>query len=148
MEEGGRTVILVRHADIDGPVQDGSELNAAGMARRDDLRRVLADAGIGAILVSPVVRSRQTAAAVAEHLGIAPRPIDDAHLSVGIPSVVAAIQDLPSAVAVVLVVAHSHTLAGIIQGLGGPFITPIESGAFDHLFVNSGGVLTHLHYGA
>jgi hypothetical protein len=39
--EGARTVILVRYADIDGPAQDGSELNDAGITHRDKLRHVL-----------------------------------------------------------------------------------------------------------
>jgi hypothetical protein len=43
--------------------------------------------------------------------------------------VVAAIRDLPTATAAVLVVAPSHTLGGIIRGLAGPAIVPIENGA-------------------
>jgi phosphohistidine phosphatase SixA len=146
--ESPTTVILVRHADIDGPAQDASELNDAGLTRRDELRHVLGDAGIEAILVSPVVRSRQTAEAVAHHLGLTPQVVDAAHLSAGIPTVIQAIRDLAPTTAAVLVVAHSNTLGGIIEGLDGPAIDPIESSAFDHLFVYAGGVLTHLRYGA
>lgn len=146
MGEANRSVILVRHADIDGPAQDGTELNDAGIARREELRRVLGDAGIGAILTSTVVRSRQTAECIAQHLNLTPQPVVGAHQSAA--PMVAAVRGLPVSIAAVLVVGHSHTLGDIIEGLGGPPIDAIAGGAFDHLFVLAGGGLVHLRYGA
>jgi phosphohistidine phosphatase SixA len=146
MVERPRTVILIRHADVDGVAQDQTELNDAGEVRRDELRHVLGDAGIEEILVSPVIRSHQTAQTIADHLDITPREIEGAHLTESVPSVAAAIQGLPTAMGVILVVAHSNTLGSLVTALGGPEIDPIKS--FDNLFVLSGGLLTHLRYGA
>jgi len=141
-----RTVILVRHADVDGTATDDTELNDAGVSRKEELPHVLGDAGIEEILVSPVVRSRRTAEDVAELLHITPTEITGAHLSGGEAAVAAAIQGLPPTVGVVLVVAHSHTLRPLISRLGGPAIAPIQS--FDNLFILAGSSLTHLRYGA
>lgn len=146
MVEPSRTVILIRHADVDGIATELTDLNDAGVTRKEALPHVLGDADIEEILVSPVVRSRRTAEDIASLLHITPKEIIGAHLAGGEEAVAAAIHGLSPDVRVVLVVAHSHTLRPLIAALNGPDIDPIES--FDNLFVLSDGSLTHLHYGA
>jgi phosphohistidine phosphatase SixA len=147
MAEPARTIILIRHADVDGVAQDSTELNDDGRVRRDELVHVLADAGVGAILISPVIRSRQTARSIAQALAITPQEVAGAHLSGGEAAVVAAIQDLPPTVPVVLIVAHSHTLPSIIAGLDGPPIDDVGGLEFDRLFVLNGKRLIRSRYG-
>src|SRR6266850_4918337 len=64
------TILLVRHAEKDTKVL-GSDppLNAAGILRAQELARVLADARIDAIYVTPYQRNRQTALPLATRLG-------------------------------------------------------------------------------
>ncbi len=113
------TVIVVRHApQILGSNSDDAPLSAEGEARAAALARVLGDghlaSRVGAIYVSEKLRSRATAAPLAQLLGITP---------------VVARQDDPRAFAhrvihehsgqTVLIVAHANTLPAIVAALSG-----------------------------
>ena len=134
-------MVLIRHADVT-PVagNDDPELNAAGQARAEELRHVLADTGVEAIFVTRFQRSQWTARPVAADLGLLPSVIDE------VDAVVAAIGGLPAS-SVALVVGHTDTLPKITAGLGGPSIPPIGATEFDHLFVHDRRHLIHFHYG-
>lgn len=147
MTDSARTVILVRHADIDGDPASDPPLNAAGIARAQALRRALARTGIGEILVTPMRRTRLTAEPLAADLGLLPRTVPNAHLTAGIEGVITAIRDGPPS-SIALVVGHSHTLPRIISALSNETISPIGASEFDRLFVLSGQRLIQLQYGA
>jgi broad specificity phosphatase PhoE len=133
------TTILIRHADVTGT--GDPPLNAAGLARAQELRHVLADSDLAAIFVTSFQRSQMTAAPIAADLGITPTVIDGAAL------IADAIRAQPGT-ATVLVVGHTDTLPVIVSALGGPSLTAIGSTQFDRLFVLHRGRLVRLRYGA
>ena len=135
------TAVLIRHADATGDPASDPALNAAGLARAQELRRVLADAGIRAIFVTSTRRSRQTAEPLAADLGIVPSVIDVA------ADVVAAIRALPAS-SVALVVGHTNTLPDINSGLRGPPFPAPDQMEFDCLFLLASPRLVRLRYGA
>jgi len=143
-----KTVILLRHADVDppagGPVPDGLALNAAGQTRAMELARVLGGVGISAVFVSSAQRTQQTAAPLAARLGLAAAVLPtDPEVGAGV---------IAGAGPVVLVVGHSNTVPDLIEALGAGFPGPPLTG-HDDLFVlvrGEAGVATavRLKYGA
>lgn len=141
------TVILVRHADRNGNLDD---LNDLGDIRAGVLAHVMDKAGLDAIIRSDAARAAQTAAPTATAEGLTP--------------VVLTANDVPAFVdeiranhrgETVLVVGHSDTVPQIIDALGGPTLGNIPGGEFDNLFVLTlcrckwGQTrLTNLQYGA
>ena len=123
MESRG-TVILIRHADVNGVASASTLLNEAGRTRANALREVLASADAGQIVVSQTRRSRETAQPLATLLGIDPDITGGEDVAAAIPLVIAAVGVLPAS-SVTLVVEHSRTLPNIIRGLGGPVIRPL-----------------------
>jgi phosphohistidine phosphatase SixA len=125
-----RTVLLLRHADVDEPPNGAPEdwpLNEAGRARAETLARVAGAAGITAIYTSEALRTKQTAAPLAAKLGLEPNEV---------PPTPELTQQLLSAGAggAVLIVGHSDTVPEMIQGLGASFPGPPIQG-HDDLFV-------------
>jgi phosphohistidine phosphatase SixA len=110
-----KTVILLRHADVDattGPAPNSFPLNAAGVQRSNTLKHVLGGAGVTAIFASPAARTQQTVAPLATQLG----------LTVSVPATQAAlISSVLSTAsgAVVVIAGHSNTVPQIISDLGG-----------------------------
>jgi broad specificity phosphatase PhoE len=102
---------------------------------------VLGDAGVVAILVTSLRRSRQTAAPLAAALAVEPAMTDH------VDDAVAAIRARQRG-DTVLVVGHTNTVPEIIAGLGGPAGVTIAHDEFDRLFVLSERRLTSLRYGA
>ena len=129
------TVVLVRHAERDPSGDD--KLSSAGRQRATLLRRMFRESGISAIFTSDAVRTKQTAAPLAQELGITPREIDS--------DVNAARDELMSAGPAPLVIGHSNTVPELIAALGGTAGIEIDEAEFDHMFVvsiTSGGVST------
>ncbi len=125
-----KTVLFVRHADIDLPPtapDELIELNAEGHARATELARVAGSAGVTAVLTSGVKRTQQTAAPLATALGVVAKPVTPALL----PPFVASTADG----SVTLVVGHSNTVPQMIAALlGAPFpFPPLQT--FDNLYV-------------
>ncbi|HEU0078004.1 MAG TPA: histidine phosphatase family protein [Longimicrobiaceae bacterium] len=123
-----RTVILLRHADIDpGPAPYHLPLNAAGQERAQALAHTLGEAGITRIFVSQALRPQQTVAPLVERLGLqtqsTPSPPQAAQ------QILAGQED-----GVVLVAGHSDTVPAIIGALGAAAPVPILHG-HDDLFV-------------
>jgi broad specificity phosphatase PhoE len=76
------TLLMARHGQTDLNVDDRWQgrldppLNATGLAQADALAATLPD-GIEVLLVSPLLRARQTADPVARRFGLAPVLVDD-----------------------------------------------------------------------
>jgi broad specificity phosphatase PhoE len=146
------TAVLIRHADRD-PVSADPPLNAKGIERAEELIHVLGRAGIRRIYRTHFLRSKQTAAPLAEHLGVQPVVMDD------VDAVVADIAAQPAG-RKVLVVGHTDTVPEIANRLTGKTIPPMHDSEFDNLYVctvvtlpqgpgSSGvGEVMHLKYGA
>lgn len=126
-----KTVLLLRHADVDPPpgsAPDTLPLNAAGRERAATLLHVAGNAGVSAIFVSPALRTQQTVMPLAARLGIATTQTP--------PSLQDFVQEVLSDVAgeVVLVAGHSNTVPQMIDALGAPSPdSPLQG--HDDLFV-------------
>jgi broad specificity phosphatase PhoE len=148
------TVMFVRHADTDATMASGNDapLNATGSARANLLADFLQDtdvlAGVDAIYASPFLRTQQTAAPLAERLGleVAIAEQDDV---VGFMEYV--LSEHKGRIA--LVVTHSNLLGQLVAELHGHQSVPeIAADEFDNLYIVSipwfGKVKTlRLHYG-
>jgi broad specificity phosphatase PhoE len=130
------TVIVVRHApQILGVAGDDPPLSTEGEARAASLARTLGDSylksRIAAIYVSDKLRSRSTAAPLAQSLGITPEVVP---------------QQDPRALArkvlhehsgeTVLIVGHANTLPAIVSALSGVDDIPaVEASDYASLYV-------------
>lgn len=143
---GQTTVLLVRHADREGTLD---ELSAAGQARAQALVHATERAGITAIIRSDAVRAEQTAQLLATALGITPIALPGNDIE-GIADEIRSRRGQT-----VLVVGHSNTVTPIIAALGGPSLPQIGEAEFDNLYVlnvcrcsRGAPRMTHLQYGA
>lgn len=118
--QGERLVVLVRHAEkADAPRAD-PPLTEAGRARAEALAAVTTSAGIGAVIVTPYARTRETAAPVARARGLTPVEIPVGRsVATHVAAVAEAVRARPPGEAV-LVVGHSNTIPAIVTALGGP----------------------------
>ena len=113
------TVLVVRHAER--PAGGDPSLDAAGQARAQALADALASAGVTAIYTTQYRRTQETAAPLAQRLGITAQVI----AAQGGESVGAHVNEVASAIrtrhagGVVLVVGHSNTVPLIVRALGG-----------------------------
>ena len=150
-EPGPTTVFLVRHAEK----TDGRDpaLSAPGVERARELARITADAGIAAIYSTQFTRTRQTAQAVAERLGLSVIEV-----AVGGDSIETHARELADRILEehagqrVLVVGHSNTVPEVIQALGVSPEPRLTEKDYDDLFVvtvydSARAGLIHLHYG-
>jgi broad specificity phosphatase PhoE len=139
-----KTVLLVRHADIDlPPVGLDPLLNAKGKQRAQDLTRTLEAADIRRVFVSSAKRTQLTAKPLLQQLAGVTAEIED--------NVDSLAQKILATAGNVLVVGHSNTVPEIIAKLGGAAGLPVLQG-FANLFVfmreGSGPPgLVHLKYG-
>jgi phosphohistidine phosphatase SixA len=138
-------IFLVRHAEraaISGHVPSDTGLSRVGQARAASLAQELKDAKISAIYTSEFKRTKETAAPLAQALGIRPEVIQGDDLS-------SLLSKLKAARGNVLVVGHSNTLPQIVSALGiSPGVTVAESD-YDNLFLvvrDQPPRLIHLHY--
>ena len=146
-DSAATTVIVVRHAEKDTMMVGADPpLSAAGILRAHELARVLADAGISAIYVTPWQRNRQTAQPLADRIGDTLTVVD---------AVDETVERLRTRHAgrTVLVVGHSNTVPQIIEKLAGVTIPPFVERDFDRLYVvtllpGRPARVTALHYGA
>lgn len=118
------SLIVVRHAEK-GPGEDPG-LTAAGRARASALAHSLSAARLTAIVVSEWRRTQETAAPLAQALGLAPRVIRG---------------DLPAALRSfapgtrALVVSHSHVVPQLVKELGCGEAAPIGDQEYDRMYV-------------
>ncbi len=138
-------IFLVRHAEraaISGHVPSDTGLSPAGRKRAEALARVLKDAQITAVYTTEYKRTRETAAPVAQSLGIQPEVIPGDDLR-------GLIAKLKASSGNVLVVGHSNTLPQIISALGVSSRVTVAESDYDNLFLvvlERPPRLIHLHY--
>lgn len=125
-----RTILLVRHADIDlPPSSTDPTLNATGKERSEELAFIAGHAGVSTIFTSTFVRTIQTAAPLATRLGISTRVA---------PEAAALAREVLSGSLgdTILIAGHSNTVPPMIEALGvaspGPVIGERD---FDNLYV-------------
>ncbi len=129
-DEGVSVVWLVRHAERadDGMAdQPDPELSETGRARAAELARFLGDAGITSIHSTPYRRTQQTAAPLAEALGLPVEAYD--------PRDTAAFVESLHAPGRHVVVGHSNTTPALVQQLGGDPVSAIHEAEYDRIYV-------------
>lgn len=124
-----RTVLFVRHADIDLPVTSHDPvLNAAGVRRAEELARVVGAAQVSSVSTSGLRRTKSTAAPLAARLGLrsseVPPPEEFSRQVRG--------GELGN---VIVVVGHSNTIPEMIAALGVVAPPTIGEREFDNLFL-------------
>ena len=124
------TVILVRHGEKTGPSGD-VPLSEAGIARANELARVVGGVKVDAIYTTPYERTRKTAAPLATLLGLTAIEVDTGKTYA---ADMAKIIREKHAGDTVVVVGHSNTTRDIILALGGT-IPEIADSQYDDLFV-------------
>jgi probable phosphoglycerate mutase len=82
--DGARGVLLVRHGAVDPPEPDGlvagrsdPPLNDSGHRQADALAERLSSERVAALFTTPMIRTAQTVAPVAERLGLRPTEVTD-----------------------------------------------------------------------
>ncbi len=138
-------IFVVRHAEraaISGRVPSDTGLSEVGRARAKSLEQELKDAQITAIYTSEYKRTKETAAPLAESLGIRPEVVAADDLQ-------SLLAKLKAARGNVLVVGHSNTVPQIINALGVSGRVTISESDYDNLFLivrDPEPRLIHLHY--
>lgn len=144
-QETPLVAFLVRHAEKVAEPTGDPPLTGQGQRRAAALADLLADAGIVAVWSTDYARTRDTAAPIAERLGLVPSLYDPGDL----PGFANALR---AAGGRVLVVGHSNTTPQLIALLGGDPGTPIDDATeYDRLYIvvqaPGGPVTTLLRYG-
>lgn len=127
------TVILVRHAEKASQTENDPVLSDAGTQRAKDLAAALADAHLGAVVITQYQRTRLTAAGVLAAAGLTPVVVT-AGGTTHAAEVAEAILKRPAG-EVVLVVGHSNTIMPIIAALGGPKLANICDSQYANLYI-------------
>jgi broad specificity phosphatase PhoE len=124
------TVFLVRHAEKNVQSMDiDSHLTEKGHQRAAELARTLADAEIGYVYSSDFIRTRNTAAPVADQFGLEIELYETSML-----------HDLADTIKARggrhLVVGHSNTTPILVEILGGePGVPIVEQTEYDRLYI-------------
>ena len=124
-----KTVLFVRHADIDLPaISRDPVLNSAGVQRAEELAHVVGAAQVVSVFTSTLRRTKLTAAPLVARLGLpsgeVPAPEEFARqVRAGEPG------------AVIMVVGHSNTVPEMIAALGVSTPPVIGEREFDNLFL-------------
>lgn len=124
-------IFLVRHAEraaISGRVPSDTGLSEPGRTRAQSLAQALKDAKLTAIFTSEYKRTQETAAPLAESLGIRPEVVAADDLR-------SLLSKMKSARGNVLVIGHSNTLPQIINALGVSERVAISESDYDNLFL-------------
>ncbi len=127
-------VVLVRHGEKATSAGDDPSLSDAGHARAAALADALGDAHVTHVITTQFRRTQETAAPLAERLGLRPTviPID---LS-DIRRYVAAVSDsVRRSGGVTLIVGHQNTVPAVIRALGGPATPEICAEDYGDLYI-------------
>lgn len=124
-----KAVILVRHAEKADGSRDPA-LSSEGRDRAERLARLLARAGITHIFNSEFIRTRSTAAPLAESLKIVPTTVPAANER----ALIDQLRALP-ADKVALVVGHSNTLPSLLKALGHPVPLTLADDEYGRVFI-------------
>lgn len=135
------TVFLIRHAEREDEPRDNPPLKPAGVARSQELVRLLGGTGIKSIFTSQFTRTKQTAEPLATKLSITPtvfnlktNPSNPRQIAEESTAEVVN-KILERAGESVLVVGHSNSIPDVIKMLGGDIVPTIDERKFDNLFV-------------
>jgi phosphohistidine phosphatase SixA len=139
------TVYLVRHAEKQSNATD-AELSDVGHKRAKRLAEVLAKAGVKAIYTSQFQRTKQTAAPLAQALGLTATEIkvesvqNPAGQMAGSSLSPATLKSYGDAITqnagrTALIVGHSNTTPALITKLGGDQAVTIPDSEYDNLYV-------------
>ena len=135
------SVFLIRHAEREQEPKQDPPLSKDGIARSQALARLLANAGIKAILTSQYTRTKQTAEPLATKLGLTVTPFT-LKISPSNPRQIAAESTaevtnkiLERSGESVLVIGHSNSIPDVIKMLGGDVVPTIDERKFDDLFI-------------
>lgn len=154
-----KTVFLIRHAEKEDEPRQDPPLKKEGVARSQELARLLAGAGIKSIYTSQFTRTKQTAEPLAAKLGLTataislksnpsnPRLIAEESTAEVVNKI------LQGAGENVLVIGHSNSIPDVIKMLGGDVVPTIDERKFDDLFVvtvyaKGKAKVTQMKYGA
>jgi broad specificity phosphatase PhoE len=132
-----RTVLLVRHAELQGQVMAQpaeTPLSEAGEARAHKLAQMLKPTGITAIYTTEFVRTRKTAEPLARELQLDATVVVKAESAMLVERLK---REQPDGT--VLVVAHSDTLPALLKALGHAGDLKIESTDYGNLFIWTAG---------
>lgn len=125
-------VIVVRHAER-APGSGDPPISEAGQARALALAEIGKMTGVSAIITTQLQRTRQTAAPLAEALGIAAEVVTtQSDVAKHAADVAAAVRRHTGKT--VLVVGHSNTVPAIVAALGGTKVPDLCDPEYDALF--------------
>ncbi|MCB0597886.1 MAG: histidine phosphatase family protein [Lewinellaceae bacterium] len=147
LQDTATTFLLVRHAETDG-MGSNPNLSAAGQARAEELRRVLANVPLDAVFSTNFNRTMQTAQPTAEDKSLAITAYDPFNLSPFVEATLAGYH-----AGAVLVVGHSNTTPSLLNVLvGANTYSNLPETEYDNLFVvtvfeKGRAEVVHLKYG-
>ena len=135
------TVIFVRHAEKEAEPKQDPPLTKQGVARSQELARVLSTAGVKVIYTSQFLRTRQTAEPLTAKTGVSATVLtikpDPSNLRLiaeeSTAELVNKILQRPGDTAVVI--GHSNWIPDVIKMLGGDVVPTIDEQKFDDLFI-------------
>lgn len=132
-----QTIYVMRHLNTPAGERD-PDLTAEGRAAAQRLPALIGEERIAAIYVSNYRRTNQTAAILAERLGLTPIVYDPADT----PGLVARVRQGPLPA---LIVGHSNTVSDIVAALGGERPAPLAHEDFGDVWrVEANGTTTRL----
>lgn len=148
VENEGKTIILVRHAEKCTEPSDNPGLTSLGEERASELVRTLMDFPVEAIYSTPFDRTRETVRPLSEASGvdIVETPIQSGFLEALAETI------RTSAHRMVVVSGHSNTTPRMVNLLAGTDLEDLEETEYDRLYIvnlSASGVatVTVLRYG-
>lgn len=135
------TVFLIRHAEREDEPRQDPPLKKEGVARSQELVRLLSGAGIKAIFTSQFTRTKQTAEPLATKLGLTVTAFtlksnpSNPRLIAAESTEEVANKILERSGESVLVIGHSNSIPDVIKALGGDTVPTIDEKKFDDLFI-------------
>jgi phosphohistidine phosphatase SixA len=135
------TIFIVRHAEKADATKD-PDLTEAGRARADSLAKILKDANIAAIYATEFKRTQETAAPLAQALGIQVTIVPSTETT----TLAARLKTAPGNI---LVVFHLNLIPDLIKALGIEATIELAENDYDNLFavvLDEKPRLIRLHY--
>lgn len=153
------TVFLVRHAEKEDEPRQDPPLKKEGIARSQELAKLLGAAGIKTIITSQFARTKQTAEPLAAKLSLTPISIslrsnpNNPRLIAEESTTEVVNKILERSGESVLLVGHSNSVPDVIKMLGGDTVPTIDERQFNNLFVvtvyaKGKAKVVHMKYGA
>lgn len=127
-DSGGAVVLLVRHAETEANGTRDPSLSEEGLVRAARLSDLLAETRLDVVYTTDYTRTRGTAGAVADRLGLETRVYNPSRLEVFA-------QALRDGGGRILVVGHSNTTPELVAALGGDPGGAMTEEEHDRLYV-------------